>query len=873
MSMQQAHSIAALAIAFAITVSAQDLAVRTTVVDDDTVFVLPSGESAPLGASSFGGVDITVSELFGVRRYRASIGDRTYTAHVDATGTTRWLVFSPARQRFEVLSGTVRVELRDNSILDRLLLELGAVRGKAYPALGFALIELEPATNPVDVVDRLSADPRVIEATLQLEQHERGPMPVPINGTSSTTSPAVPPVGATDKSSLGAHLSYRLRAGYSESGRDPLVITATIYNLGIVQSAANYLRFSVDGSDQESAWVHETRFIPNIDGKSSYRMEIPIPLAYFGPDRTYYVSAEVYEDDEYRTKARTGFSFDNLGRVQHTCIEPGRGSVSGMTDPLEPYQWYLENTGQSAFAESGGTVDEDLQMDDVLAGGPTGKGIRVAIVDSGLEICHPELRDNIETGASYNFNANLFDSASTWWYTAEVTDPFNFVSTRDHGTAVAGMIGAAANNGIGGRGVAPDVLLRGYNYLSAQSSIAFLDSLGASSFAPDSANVDIFNMSFGGIQSLPRNVSADRESLFAHGASSLRSGLGAIYVKSAGNGFRSCRSIRRDINAQIGCRSAIASPIGNLPYLIVVGGFNADGEKSSYASAGANIWITAPAGEYGRDHPALVTTDQIGQLRGDTEGLSDDSAIEAMVNPHGDYTENFNGTSAAAAAVSGSIAVLLEAEPQLTWRDIKHVLAKTARRIDPDRAAVEESFGLVSRTLQTAWVVNSAGYGFHNWYGFGALDLDAAVEFVETYTPDSLGTFRQSGWFNAGNSVSIPDENASGVTQTVMVNGLEASADIEAVILEVDIDHPFPNDLGIDLISPLGTRSIVNPAFNETLANSMSGQPLRWRVLSNVFYGESPGGNWSIEVYDVAEQDTGWLNSWRLRFFYGEHPE
>lgn len=875
MSTKQAHSVAVLVVASAMTISvaAQDLAIRTTVADDHTVFVLPSGESAPVGASSLGGVDITVSEAFGVRSYRAGIGERTYTAHVDATGSPRWLIFSPARQRFEALSGTVRVELRDNSTLDRLLLELGAVRGKAYPALGFALIELDRATHPVDAVDRLSVDPRVIEATLQLEQSDRDPMPAPTHGTNPATSRTAPSVGATDKNALDPRLTFRLRAGYGESGRDPLVITATIFNLGIVQSSPNYLRIYVDGSGQESEWLHETRFFPGIDGKSSYRMEIPLALAQLGPDQTYYVSAKVYEDGEYRTRARTGFSLDSLQRVQHTCIEPGRGSVSGMADPLESHQWYLENTGQPAFAEGGGAVDEDLQMDDILDDGPTGNGIRVAIVDSGLEICHPDLRDNIETGASYNFNANLFESASPWWYTAEVTDPFNSNSTGDHGTKLAGVIAAAANNGIGGRGVAPDALLRGYNYLRAQSSIAFLDSLGASPVAPNSTDVDIFNMSFGGIQSLPTNVSADRESLFAHGAGSLRSGLGAIYVKSAGNGFGSCYSIRREVNAQIGCRSAIGSPIGNLPYLIVVGGFNADGERSSYASAGANLWISAPAGQYGRVKPALVTTDQIGRLRGDTAGLSDDPATEATVNPDGDYTENFNGTSAAAATVSGSIAVLLEAEPQLTWRDIKHVLAQTARRIDPDRAAVEESFGSVSRTLQTAWAVNAAGYGFHNWYGFGALDLDAAVEFVEEYTPDSLGTFRQSGWFNSSVDVAIPDEDGSGVTQTVAVNGLDSSADIEAVILEVDIDHPFPNDLGIDIVSPRGTRSIVNPAFNETLATGTSGLPLRWRVLTNAYYGESPSGTWNIEVYDVADGDTGRLNSWRLRFYYGEHPE
>lgn len=306
----------------------------------------------------------------------------------------------------------------------------------------------------------------------------------------------------------------------------------------------------------------------------------------------------------------------------------------------------------------------------------------------------------------------------------------------------------------------------------------------------------------------------------------------------------------------------------------MVGGFNADGEKSSYSSAGANLWISAPVGEYGVLEPAVITTDQIGELRGDPRGLSSDIARELVVNPDGDYAKHFNGTSAGASNVAGSIAVLLEAEPDLTWRDVKHVLAKTARRIDPGRAAVEEQFGSRGRVLQTAWTVNSAGYAFHNWYGFGALDLGAALNLLGNYEPDSLGTFRQSGWFDSSQPVRIPDKDANGVNRSLAVSGMPGSANVEAVILEVDMDHPFPNDLGIDLVSPRGTRSVVNPAFNETLAIDLSGRAqLRWRLLSNAFYGEDPSGDWTIEVYDLADGDTGWLDAWRLRIRYGEHPE
>lgn len=875
MSMSRFSFAAALltGVAVVIPARAQVAALRTTLVEDDVVVVLPSADAEFTGASSTQGIDVSVSEVGGLVTYQATVGGRTFTAHADATASPRWIGFSPERQRFEEIARTVRVELANHSNLDSLVLELGAIRGKSFSALGFALIELDRQTNPVDAMERLAVDPRVTEATLQFVQPASGPMPVPVP-MAETRSPmprSAPPFSATDKDSIGSQLAVVLEGGYGESGGDPLVITATVYNLGLRRSAATYLQFVIDEASPRNPWLQETRIVPNIDGKSSYEMEIPITLSFLNPDRTYYVFARLREDGEYRTKAETGFSMDSLLRVQQTCIEPGRGSAPGMSDPLQSHQWHLENTGQQAFAENGGMADEDLRMDDVLTDGPTGSGVRVAIVDTGIETCHPDLRDSIEANASYNFNAKLFGAASPWWFTAEVTDPFNFESSGDHGTNVAGVIAAAANNGIGGRGIAHDAMLRGYNFLSAQSAIAYYSSLGASTVAPNSTDVDIFNMSFGGIQSFPRNVSADDEALFTYGVHSLRSGLGAIYVKAAGNGFRSCHSLERSVNAQIGCRSSMGSPTSNLPYVIVVGGYNADGERSSYSSAGANLWISAPAGEYGYDEPALVTTDQLGLLRGDRGGLSSDSTVEQTVNPHGDYTENFNGTSAATPSVSGSIAVLLEEEPELTWRDVKHVLANTARRIDPDRAAVEERFGFRTRILQSAWVVNAADYGFHNWYGFGALDLDAAVEFLGSYEPDSLGTFRQSGWFNHGNAVDIPDDNGGGVSQTLAVSGLPGSANIEAVVLEMDIDHPFPNDLGIDLVSPEGTRSIASPAFNETLAINLNGQPLRWRLLSNAFYGEDPNGAWEIDVYDVAEDDTGRLNAWRLRFYYGEH--
>ena len=88
--------------------------------------------------------------------------------------------------------------------------------------------------------------------------------------------------------------------------------------------------------------------------------------------------------------------------------------------------------------------------------------------------------------------------------------------------------------------------------------------------------------------------------------------------------------------------------------------------------------------------------------------------------------------------------------------------------------------------------------------------------------------------------------------------------------LEIDVTHPFTNDLGIHLVSPSGTESILNPVFNEVLAATAD---LDWHLLSNAFYGESPNGEWTLKVVDAAPGDAGTLNAWRLRFALGVHPD
>ncbi len=876
----------------AIPAGAQVVPIEPTIVDERPVVMTPFGAREFVGSSMAGEVAIRVSTNDGLRTYRAWYQGRIYTAHEDASRPSARLAFDPAARRFQRISSTVRVEMRDSDSIDALVRDHGALYGKAYPELGFGLIRLGPGADPARVVELLDADARVRDAHLHFEREPMRPMIAPILDIRRGPSPA-------DKTDPLESKVFILTDIDIEDDEFALDVRVANFGAGSSEEATFVAELvgyvpdesTMDEDDLTTSVIEAKRWeFPALDGKGVFvRFTVSFETSELNAGETYYVvlrlleGTEDLDDAEVLARNFSGFTLDGLNRVQHVCIEPGRGSAAGSSDPLFAQQWYIDNTGQTGYAESGGVSGEDLQMGDVLTDGPTGDGVRVAVVDSGLEICHPELRGNIEAGASYNFNAIESSSAqrAPEAFRFESTDPFNFDSVGDHGTGVAGIIAADADNGIGLRGVAPDVLLRGYNYLNAVDFLtAFVDSLGASSFRPNSSDVDIFNMSWGGIGYRPNHPDPITEQVFAHGTRTLRSGLGAIFVKAGGNSFNRCLSLERPVNTDIGCISSNSGHINNLPHVIVVGAFNADGKKSSYSSAGPNLWVSAPGGEYGFSAPALISVDQMGFERGyplvyeTVFGIDIPLSSEPSVNPHGDYTALINGTSAAVPNVSGAVALLLEEAPGLTWRDVKYVLAKTARRIDADVQSVAREFGTTSRMLLPAWTENAAGYSYHDWYGFGAVDIDAAVAFLADYTPDSLGEFSQSGWFEKNESLSIPDNDGGGATQSLTVSGLAEDANIEAVVLEIDVSHDFPNDLGIQLVSPNGTRAVINQVFNETLALENGDDPVqfKWRILANAFFGETPNGDWQIDVFDGAISDTGSLEAWRLQFYYGTHP-
>ena len=600
-----------------------------------------------------------------------------------------------------------------------------------------------------------------------------------------------------------------------------------------------------------------------------------LPLDGLAPNRSYFVRAYLGHappapdaGEQAQNVFIEGFATNADGRVKTRCEAPGRTPGASGTDPLFAEQWHLSNTGQTAFSNRAGTAGADLRMSGAIGAGQNGAGVKLAVIDTGLEICHPDLAANTAAGGSFNLAHEGTPGASP-------SDPFNHSILGDHGTSVAGVAAAAANNGFGGRGVAPEVTLVGFN-LGAEAGedpeAALLRSLGASHSDPDSASVDIFNMSFGNVTP-SENPSEDFVRLMKMGTSTLREGRGALYVRAAGNGFEFCDS-PHPLNREVGCIGANTDPEQNVPWMLNVGAFNADDVKSSYSGAGANLWVVGPGGEDGIEQPAIITTDQAGAEAGFNLFPENPLTSAHPLNRDGDYVSAFGGTSSAAPAVAGVIAVLLGVNPDLTWRDVKHILAVTARMIDPDSSEVRAAFNGAPYVAQHAWQTNAAGHDFHNWYGFGAVDVDAAVALASGYTPGSLGTFIESQWFETGADAAmplpIPDADGTGVSAAMEVAGLPEGADIEAVVLEIAVEHGNAFDLGVTLRSPAGTSSVVNPPFNSVLAGFPGLQ--NWQLLSNAFYGENPNGAWTVHVADLAAEDTGSLTGWRLRFYYGEHP-
>lgn len=531
-----------------------------------------------------------------------------------------------------------------------------------------------------------------------------------------------------------------------------------------------------------------------------------------------------------------------------TDTDAGGGSneVPGAPDPLLSQAWHFEDISLVGAAL-----------------GYTGAGVRIAVSDTGTDIDHEDLTGNQLVGLHRNYGMS---NLTLWRSTLPTFGSSNdYIIDRGnaHGTAVSGLIAAEGTNGIGSRGVAPDAKFAAFRYLGNDPTLPILartiDQLDGEEF-------DIFNYSYGS-SNVCGYTEVDSPLVVAAleaGVTTLRGGLGAIYVQSAGNNFQS------DCYGNTNFDENIA-----YPEKIVVGAVNANGVKSSYSTPGSGIWVSAPGGEDGVDEPALMTTD----ITGCNHGMSQLTYIlnafnggRSSDNTQCSYTSLMNGTSAAAPVVSGVIALMLEANPNLTWRDVKHILAMTADPLeyedalsplehpntdpDPDEHLYYNPPGFV---YDYKWVVNDAGIPYSNWYGFGRVNALAAVLEADAYVTD-LGTYASVTSVDSPVG-EIPEGDAAG---TIALPGAKIHVPqnliIESVQIEVSITHDWPSDLGIYLISPNNTESRLLNFHHYAKPTLPTGKIL----ITNAFYGEESEGDWKLRVVDAFVGDEGTLDNWKI---------
>ncbi|MBT2378467.1 Leupeptin-inactivating enzyme 1 [Streptomyces sp. CB00316] len=135
---------------------------------------------------------------------------------------------------------------------------------------------------------------------------------------------------------------------------------------------------------------------------------------------------------------------------------------------------------------------------------------------------------------------------------------------------------------------------------------------------------------------------------------------------------------------------------------------------------------------------------------------------------------------------------------------------------------------------------------------------DAAAHAVWTLSAGSTGEPPAGTVFSNDADVAIPDAGAA-VTSSVTVSGRTGNAPA-ALQVGVDIKHTYRGDLVIDLLAPDGA------AFR--LKNSSSGDSADNVITTYTVNASAKAANgvWKLRVQDIARQDTGYIDSWRLTF-------
>ena len=506
---------------------------------------------------------------------------------------------------------------------------------------------------------------------------------------------------------------------------------------------------------------------------------------------------ELVETLRQRTGVRTAYSL--LKRQMFTRQEAAGGSTDVSSrfpeDPMVASQWHLQYRNVEPAGANVRAVWQSAGFGEI-----TGSGSVIAIVDNGLQHTHPDLQPNYSAALSFDFNDGD-------------PDPSPIVTFDFHGTAVAGIAAARGGNGFGVSGAAPLATLAGLRLIAAP----FSDATGASALGHQPNAIHISNNSWGPFDdgATLGGPGPMTEAAIQSAATTGRNGLGRVFVWAGGNGAQSEDNCNFD-------------GFANSRFAIAVGALADTAQPAFYSEPCAALFLTAAGGPRG-----LTTTDIVG-----ANGYSST-----------DYTSTFGGTSAATPVVSGTVALMLSRNPSLTSRDVKHILARTAVKLNPGDAG---------------W---SPGRHAHNEnFGFGLIDANAAVIQGGLWRPvlpeQAIPPVTQIV------NTPIPDGTPAGLQDSIVIAPAFANFRVEHVEVEFTAAHQYRGDIEVTLTSPAG---VVSRLATTRLADSSPDGYSAWRFRAVRHWGETAAGTWTLRVSDGFEEQTGTWNSWTLRIF-GTQP-
>lgn len=371
-------------------------------------------------------------------------------------------------------------------------------------------------------------------------------------------------------------------------------------------------------------------------------------------------------------------------------------------DPLFANQWHHQNTGQAA-----GTVDADA--DTPLAWNITqgAAGTIIAVIDNGFDIGHPDLTPNLWVNAGEipdgidNDGNSFVDDINGFDFRGNDGNPSPGVGDN-HGTAVAGVVGARGNNALGVSGSCPNcslMLIRsGDTVFQDSQAFGYAQQMGA----------QVITNSWG--YSIGTPATTNVVNAINTAATNGRGGLGCVILFAMNN---------PNVNDCMGANPDISSLVN-----VIAVSRSTNRDQFDFSGFGNCMDLLAPTAgcntvTSGRGTLWITTTDRQGAAGYNNNNPSSAPCLCPSTDPSPppanarDYTFCFNGTSAATPLTAGVAGLALTVNNTMTRLQIQRLLQDTCDKIEDSTASYAPNTGFSSP---------GTGIATHGWGRINAFE-------------------------------------------------------------------------------------------------------------------------------------------------------